>query len=81
MDFIEILKMEQKDLLTSLNKKLNELGYFGNILCTNDYLFAKGNIPVMLVAHLDTVHNPKPKEIFYDKEQEVMWSPTRNRWR
>jgi hypothetical protein len=81
MKLIELLKMEQKGLLTELNKKLNEKGYYGNVLCTDDYIYAKGDIPVMLVAHLDTVHLVKPKEVFYDKKQDVMWSPQRNWWR
>lgn len=39
------------------------------------YLYGKGNIPVMLVAHMDTVHREKPTEIYYDSEQHIMWSP------
>jgi len=41
------------------------------------FLFAKGDIDVLLVAHLDTVHKVKPTldEIFYDQEKGVMWSP------
>ena len=41
------------------------------------FLFAKGNLDVMLVAHLDTVHKVKPTldEVFYDEEKGVMWSP------
>lgn len=44
---------------------------------TNKYIIALGDIPVGLVAHLDTVHpfrNIK-KEIFYDSTQGVLWSP------
>lgn len=41
------------------------------------FLFAKGNTDVLLVAHLDTVHKVKPTldEIFYDQEKGIMWSP------
>lgn len=41
------------------------------------FLFAKGNLDVLLVAHLDTVHKTKPTldEIFYDQEKGIMWSP------
>ena len=41
------------------------------------YIYAKGEIPVGLVAHLDTVHKVQPLEdqIFYDSEKGVMWSP------
>lgn len=40
-----------------------------------EYVYALGNIPVMLVAHLDTVWNTPPDEIFYDREAGVIWSP------
>ena len=40
------------------------------------WIFAKGNCePVLLCAHLDTVFEKPPINIFIDKEQEVMWSP------
>ena len=51
------------------------------MLVTDQYIFAKGNIPIMLVAHLDTVHKTPVKELFYDKKKDVLWSPERNRWR
>ena len=34
-----------------------------------NFAFFKGNIPVMLVAHADTVHNEIPKEIYEHKEK------------
>lgn len=45
------------------------------VVQTKDYVYAKGTIPVALVAHADTVHVSSPKEIFYDKEKNVVWSP------
>ena len=41
-----------------------------------DFLLAEGNIPIALVAHMDTVFKAPPKEIFYDRKKNVMWSPT-----
>lgn len=75
MTFEEILTKSQPELLKYLNKYLGENGYLNNILCTEDYLFAKGEIPIMLVAHLDTVHKNKLTHIFWDKEKNVIWSP------
>lgn len=37
------------------------------------YLYIDGNFPVMLTAHLDTVHNELPKEICY--ENGMIYSP------
>lgn len=43
----------------------------------SSYIFAEGNCPICLVAHLDTVFPflPEKDEIFYDPHAEVMWSP------
>lgn len=41
----------------------------------NGYLYGKGDIPIMLIAHLDTVHKEKPRQIYVDSEEKVMWSP------
>ena len=46
-----------------------------NVIATKDFIVAKGDIPVGLVAHADTVFVYKPEEIYYDKEANVMWSP------
>jgi hypothetical protein len=39
------------------------------------YTYYPGTIPVMLVAHLDTVHSGPPQEMYYDKSQGCIWSP------
>lgn len=46
-----------------------------NISVTKDFVCAWGEIPVALVAHMDTVHVTPPVEIFHDSEQGVIWSP------
>ena len=75
MDLVKILKSTQEELLQLLFTHLSNNGYMNNILYTNSYIFAKGEIPILLVAHLDTVHLVTPKSIFIDKEKNVMWSP------
>jgi hypothetical protein len=42
-----------------------------------NFIYVKGDIPVLMVAHLDTVHTHPPiyEDIFYDQDQQVMWSP------
>lgn len=42
---------------------------------TDQYIIAEGDIPVCLVAHLDTVFRTPPSDFFYDSEQKVLWSP------
>ena len=38
-------------------------------------IIAHGTIPIALVAHMDTVFQTPPTEIFYDREAQVIWSP------
>lgn len=40
-----------------------------------NYIVAEGNIPVALVAHLDTVFNHPSDEVFYDMRKGICWSP------
>jgi hypothetical protein len=73
-----ILPLEQEKLHDYLFMVLNDYYEADNIIeADGEYLFAKGNIPVLLCAHLDTVHKIKPieEEIYFDQEKQVMWSP------
>lgn len=72
-NFKKILRMKQADLKLTCLKYLLAKGYeteYGD-----GYVYGKGEIPVMLVAHMDTVHREIPYHIYYDNEQDVMWSP------
>lgn len=48
---------------------------YETVFQTKDYLLAVGDIPVALVAHLDTVFSTPPENVFYDRTKNVMWSP------
>ena len=58
---------------------LREYGYGVNdLIITRQYIMAAGDLPVCLIAHLDTVFDQdkcKDKEIYVDPEHQVMWSP------
>ena len=53
--------------------------YYDNVIETNQYIYAEGNIPIALVSHMDTVFereaNYKNRELFYDRAKNVMWCP------
>lgn len=68
-DFITICKMTQKTLKKYLIKKLK--GYYDkeNICARDGFIFVKGEIPVMVTAHMDTVHT-KVIEDFYEWTEE-----------
>ena len=77
MDLKDLLKLTQEELLDYCYLALNERGYDDDSIdYTEDYLFAEGNIPVLLVAHCDIVHKKTPEIIVEDKEQGILWSPT-----
>lgn len=60
--FAQICKLNQFELKTYLRDYLKENNY-KNPIYDDGYLYAKGTVPVLLVAHLDTVHHELPKNI------------------
>jgi hypothetical protein len=73
--FRMIAQSTQDDLLEYFGPKILEKYGKDNVDITKDYIFARGSLPVMLVAHLDTVHKTKPTDLYYDEKIGVMWSP------
>ena len=71
--FKQLASMSQKTLKKSLTPLLQKAGY--NPIETDSYIYAEGQIPVALVAHLDTVFKFPPKEFYYDRELNTIWSP------
>ena len=53
-EFIKLCKMTQKELKLHLIDELKTLGY--DPIVDEGYIYAKGAVPVLLTAHLDTVH-------------------------
>lgn len=78
MDWLTMLetlcKLNEKDLYKALAEILQKR--YDNVICRPSYMFAEGNIPVTLVAHLDTVFQRKPAEFYFDERRQVMWCPT-----
>ena len=40
------------------------------------YVYGPGTVPIMLIAHTDTVHDGPPTILYHDPAQRVVWSPT-----
>ena len=62
--FIELCKAEQWTLKLDLPLRLMEAGY-SNVISGDGFIYVKGNIPVLLTAHMDTVHK-EPVKDFYE---------------
>lgn len=58
----EIIIKTQPQLKRFCSDYLKYKGY--EVITKKGYLYAEGNIPVMLIAHLDTVHKETVKEVY-----------------
>ena len=71
--FEKICRMSQKELKKYVAKRLKET--HNKITVDDGYVYAQGTFPVLLVAHMDTVHKTLPKQIYYDKNTDSISSP------
>ena len=69
----QLVQMETHTLQTSLRNILQK--HYDKVVLTRDYLYAVGDMPIGLAAHLDTVFPKPPSEVFYDRQKGVLWSP------
>lgn len=74
--FCTIARMSQAQLRRTMATVLQSYYDSKNIILTDDYILCEGTIPIMLVAHMDTVFPMPPDEIYYDREKNVLWSPS-----
>lgn len=68
-DFVNICLKSQMELKEYLYKVLMDF-YPETTETGNGYLYAKGNVPVLLTAHMDTVHKELVRDFFEHKTKE-----------
>ena len=68
-----IYKLTQQKLKSYVKKELKRK--YNEVMVKDGYVYAKGNVPVLLVAHLDTVHAIPVKEIVYSDKGNKLTSP------
>lgn len=61
-ELLKIIFLTQYELKSFLYKTLSEYGYAPH--WADGYLYAEGNIPIMLLAHMDTVHKEPVREFY-----------------
>ena len=71
--FEQLASLSQASLKKVLSHFLKK--HYSKVIETKDYIYTEGEIPVALVAHMDTVFKFPPQEIFFDERHNVMWSP------
>lgn len=76
-EFIDVCKKTQKELIKWLPEKLREAGYH-NVIVEEGFIYAKGELPYLLTAHMDTVHK-EPVRYYYEhineQGQHIIASP------
>lgn len=71
--FESICRMSQKELKIHVSNELRK--EYKEVYTGDGYVYAQGTFPVLLVAHLDTVHKKLPTTIFYDYTKDAYSSP------
>lgn len=73
--FKKVLQAPQNQLFQYLSGIVSNI--YEDYEIGSDYILAVGDTPVLLVSHMDTVHEKRsmPKSIFHDPTSNVMWSP------
>lgn len=72
----KIFRLSDVQLKKALREELIERGYNQNAIHNKaKFLYAEGNAPYMLVAHLDTVHKEPPSIICYSNDGNYIMSP------
>lgn len=74
LDMVKLLTQTQSQLLEYTRSMLMDFGM--EVILHDDFVFAKGNIPVLVIAHLDTIYGGKlnRNQIHWDSETKQLRS-------
>lgn len=72
--FERLVSLTQKGMHEAMTQFLRAK-YKNNVIVTKDYIVALGDIPIALVAHMDTVYKTPVVDLYYDQRKGVLWSP------
>lgn len=70
----QLCNLKTNNLKKVLEKYLREKGYKPRR--SDTFLIAEGELPICLIAHMDTVFQSPPRQFFYDEKKSVLWSPS-----
>lgn len=71
--FEKLVSLTEKEMVRAMAQYLK--AKYSNIIITKEYIIAIGDIPIALVAHMDTVFKTPVSDLYYDQKKGVMWSP------
>lgn len=72
-NFTKLCRMSQENLKEYVAQEL--INTHDKVIVDDGFVYAEGNSPVLLVAHLDTVHKELPEQIFYNEDTLTISSP------
>lgn len=72
-ELVKILKMPEQELKKYLYNKLLNNNMFP--ICSDGFVYGRGDIPVLLVAHMDTVFDNAPENIIINEETQELTAP------
>ena len=64
--FERICRMDKDALKIQLEKELISIAGKDKVIFGDGYLYMEGKLPIILTAHMDTVHKELPSEIIYE---------------
>ena len=71
--FERLVSLTQKGMHQAMVQYLKDK--YEKVIVTKDYIVAVGDIPIALVAHMDTVFENPVVDLYYDQRKGVLWSP------
>lgn len=71
--FERLVSLSEKDMVKAMSQYLK--AKYKDVIITKDYIIALGDIPIALVAHMDTVFKFPVSDLYYDQKKGVLWSP------
>jgi len=73
-EFVKICRLDKKQLKNYLTMFLFEVGY-KEVIVEDGFIYAKGEIPFCVTAHMDTVHTETVKVVYeYEKDGDYLIS-------
>jgi hypothetical protein len=70
--FEQLCGLSQNAMIKTLSTYLKSK--YKRVVANKDYIYAIGDIPIALVAHMDTVFTRPAQNIYYDRQKNVLWS-------
>lgn len=71
--FEKLVSLTEKEMVKAMGQYIK--AKYDKVIITKDYIIAIGDIPIALVAHMDTVFKTPVSNLYYDQNKGVMWSP------